>query len=280
MKPANTPSPVVGLIAAAGRATRLSPLPCSKELLPVGYMRHPQTGTPRPKPVSRYLIEQMLLAGATRLALVLRPGKWDIANHYGDGSALGLSTAYFQMGDPWGPPFTAAQALPWLDDATVLFGFPDILVDPPDALAQVHRHLHCGEADVVLGLCPMPRWGLADVVQCDADHRVTRMAPKESDPIRDPADRTWMLAAWRPRFTRFLREEIARLASEARRGDHGPAPEWPFGAIVANALHAGLRVEGCGESHWQMLDTGTPAGLVAAADFPGVWNGRTPPDRP
>lgn len=277
MMPADTPTSITGLIAAAGRATRLAPLPCSKELLPVGYMRHPQQDSPRPKAVSRYLVEQMQRAGATRLALVLRPGKWDIADHYGDGSTLGMSMAYFQMGDPWGPPFTAAQALPWLAGATVLFGFPDILVDPPDALAQVHRRLAGGEADLVLGLCPMPDCGLSDLVHCDVEGRITRLSPKESNPPRGPSDRTWMLAAWRPRFSRFLQDETARLAAEARRGDHGPAPEWPFGAIISAALDAGLSVEGCGGSHWQMLDTGTPEGLVAAPDFPGVWSGRGAP---
>lgn len=278
--PTNNAQPgLVGLIAAAGRATRLAPLPCSKELLPVGYLRHPQTGTPRPKPVSRYLIDQMRDAGASHLAMVLRSGKWDIAEHYGDGSSIGLSTAYFQMGDPWGPAFSAAQALPWIGEATVLFGFPDILVDPPDALARLHRRLVESDADLVLGLCPMPEVGRADRVQCDPNGRVTRLEPKEASPAQAETDRTWMLAAWRPRFTHFLQTEVARLALEARRGDHGPAPEWPFGTIIAAALDADLQVQGVGDAEWKMLDTGTPEGMVAATDFPGVWNGRSGGDR-
>lgn len=269
-----SPHRFVGLIPAAGRATRLAPLPCSKELLPIGLQRDPADGLVRPKPVSMFLIEQMRRAGADRLCIVLRSGKWDIADYFGDGSRLGLPIAYFLTGVPWGPAFTAAQALPFIAEDHVLFGFPDILLDPPDILAQAAERLLHTDADIVLGLCPMRGAGApSDVVGRDAAGRVLRLEPKEQAPIRHADDWTWTVAAWKPSFSTFLQQELARLARIARDGPQTPAPEWPFGVVIAAAIRAGMHVDSVGESHWRMLDTGTPAGLIAAPGFPGVWSG-------
>ena len=98
--PSDLNSPVVGVIAAAGRATRLAPLPCSKELLPIGVHREPAALRGRPKAVSQYLLERMRAAGARRVFFVVRGGKFDIADYYGDGSRLKLSIAYLMMNEP------------------------------------------------------------------------------------------------------------------------------------------------------------------------------------
>ena len=50
---------IVGLIPAAGRATRLAPLPCSKELVPIGFQTAADGADRRPKPVSQYLLDRM-----------------------------------------------------------------------------------------------------------------------------------------------------------------------------------------------------------------------------
>lgn len=264
----------VGLIAAAGRATRLAPLPCSKELVPVGFMLDSRDGRPRPKPVSLYLIEQMRGAGATQLCVVLRSGKWDIADYYGDGSRHALNIAYFVMGDPFGPPFSAGQALPFLADAVVLFGFPDLLLYPTDVVARVVARLEETDSDIVLALCPMQRAGaMVDVVNRDSSGRVTRLEPKESNPMRQENDWAWTVAAWRPSFSVFMQEELARLAKVARSMPQTPTPEWPFGSVISAALRNGLHVDSVGDESWRMLDVGTPAGLTAAASFPGVWQG-------
>jgi glucose-1-phosphate thymidylyltransferase len=54
----------------------------SRELLLVGFHLGPE-GDPRPKPVSQYLLAKMRHAGAGEIYIVLRSGKWDIANYYG-----------------------------------------------------------------------------------------------------------------------------------------------------------------------------------------------------
>ena len=269
--PPDRPSrPVVGLIPAAGRATRMAPLPCSKELFPVGVHLGPDALRGRPKVVSQYLLDKMVAGGATRVFVVIRPGKFDIAEYYGDGARLGLSIAYLMMGEPWGPPFSVAQAVPFIGDATVLFGFPDILVHPDDAFVRVRTRLESGGADLVLGLFRARRDVPMDVVETEASGRVLRLVTKEQAPARGDADLGYLLAAWGPAFTRFLGAETARLAAEARAGRHGPSPEWPMGAVIDAAIAAGLHVDSLMIDDARFLDIGTPAGLAAAADFPGV----------
>ena len=262
--------PVVGVIPAAGRASRLAPLPCSKELLPIGVQVGPPSARGRPKVASQYLLEQMREAGARRVFFVVREDKLDIPRYWGDGARLGLSIGYLMMGDPYGPPFSVAQAAPFVGEATVAFGFPDILVWPGDALARTVDALHAGGADLALGLLRVPAQVPVDVVGLDDAGRVIRLATKEERPARGAADLGYLLAAWAPSFTRFLVAEVGRLGGIARAGGAGPAPEWPMGAVIARAIEAGLHVDGVVLDGARFVDVGTPDGLAAAASFPGV----------
>ena len=266
--------PVIGVIAAAGRATRLAPLPCSKELMPIGVHREPAELRGRPKAVSQYLLEKMRAAGARRIFFVVRSGKFDIAGYYGDGSRLGLSIAYLMMNEPWGPPFSAAQAAPFVDGATVLFGFPDILIQPEDCFVRACDRLRETGADIVLGLFRGALTDALDLVRTDEQGRVVELVTKEERPPRGDGDTGYMLAAWGPGFTRFLVDETRRLSALAHSGAHGPAPDWPMGAVIAAAIHAGLHVDSVFLPDARFLDIGTPEGLAAAGEFPGVWLGR------
>ena len=266
--------PIVGVIPAAGRGTRLAPLPCSKELLPVGVHDGPAALRGRPKVVSHYLLEQMRDAGATRVFFVVRPGKFDIAEYHGDGSALGLHLAYLVMGEPWGPPFSIAQAVPFVGEATVLAGFPDILVQPRDAFARAVRRLDASGADIVLGVYPLARHDPVDLVERRPDGRITRLVPKEDRPERSDHDLGYLFAAWTPAFTRFLASATSALAAQARSGVHGAGPEWPLGSIVAAALAAGMTVDSVRVDDGAFLDIGSPDGWAAAPAFVARWQAR------
>jgi glucose-1-phosphate thymidylyltransferase len=119
-----------GIIPAAGMGSRIQPLAFSKELLPVGSRR--DGDVERPRAVSEYLIERMIIAGATRICIVISPGKSDILEYYGAGvgpaaltyvvqpSATGLCDAIF-------------RALPLIrPDDLVLVGLPDTIWFPID----------------------------------------------------------------------------------------------------------------------------------------------------
>src|ERR671916_509795 len=76
-----------GIVPAAGAGTRIQPLAFSKELLPVGSRQ--DGDAERPRAVSEYLVERMILAGADRICFVIAPGKSDFLEYYG---ARGLPT--------------------------------------------------------------------------------------------------------------------------------------------------------------------------------------------
>ena len=96
---------IIGLVPAAGQSSRISPLPLSKELFPIGFQDLEDKGL-RPKVVCQYLLEAMGRAGVKESFLVLRPGKWDIPAYFGDGSLLDMRLAYLTVHVPFGVPFT------------------------------------------------------------------------------------------------------------------------------------------------------------------------------
>lgn len=272
---------LVGLIPAAGRGTRLAPLPFSKELVPVGFQHASEGADRKPKPVSQYLLERMRLAGAQQVFFITRPGKGDIADYYGDGSRLGMDFAYLQARLPWGPPFSLSQAVPFIGDADVVFGFPDILIDPVDSFTPLLARQAETGADVVLGLFDATAREPGDVITLDeASGRVLGLETKEERPNRPDHYTCWMFAVWNGRFSAFLREECERLAEVARAriaaDPAGKAPEWPVGAVISAAIRAGLHVNSVYFPQGRFLDIGEPAGITAAAAFPGVWDGLTP----
>src|SRR6476646_7626873 len=72
---------MLGIVPAAGAATRLQPLAFSKEMLPVGSTVD-EDGIERPKAVSEFLVERMISAGADRICFVLSPEKTDIIPYF------------------------------------------------------------------------------------------------------------------------------------------------------------------------------------------------------
>jgi UTP-glucose-1-phosphate uridylyltransferase len=82
---------IVGVIPAAGTATRIAPLPCSKELYRIGFRSAEDGRGVRPKPIGQYLLEHLRRGGAKRTYIVIRKGKWDIPEYFGDGGALDLA---------------------------------------------------------------------------------------------------------------------------------------------------------------------------------------------
>lgn len=252
---------LVGLIPAAGRATRLGELPCSKEILPVG----PPGPNGRPRAVCEPLLEALHTAGATRALWVLREGKWDIPATLGDGTRWGLDLAYLTLAASGSVPETLDRARAWVRGATVLLGYPDILFAPPDALARLAAHRRTTGADVVLGLVPTDRPTKADMVDLDPDGliRAIQIKPPATD-LRY----TWIFAAWAPTFTEFLHRTLPALRPPGRE-------PYMSDAILA-AMAEGLRVEALPFPEGYHLDVGTPDDLTRAqaGHRPGTdeWN--------
>src|SRR5579884_4255947 len=125
-----------GIIPAAGQGTRIQPLAFSKELLPVG-SRIDDDGVERPRAVSEYLVERMILGGASKICFVVSPGKTDILSYYGGGD-YPAHLAFVVQPRPAGLCNAIFRAVPLIrPDESVLIGLPDTIWFPATALREL-----------------------------------------------------------------------------------------------------------------------------------------------
>ena len=160
-----------GIIPAAGAGSRIQPLAFSKELLPVGSRL--EGGVERPRAVSEYLVERMIVGGATKICFVISPGKSDIMEYYG-GRLDGAHVCYTVQPRPSGLCDAIFRALPLIPPGeSVLVGLPDTIWFPEDGF------LALGE-DCLSFLCfPVERPEFFDAVVADADGQVREIQVKQ-----------------------------------------------------------------------------------------------------
>jgi NDP-sugar pyrophosphorylase family protein len=158
----------IGVIPAAGLATRLQPLPSSKEVLRV-----------RGKPVMDYVVERMRAAGCSDIRVVTRPEKRDVARR---ACELGARVIVAR-------PETVSQSLARglaadAPNTRVLFGFPDTIWEPVDGFTHLLERLDEGY-DVVLGLFRATDAARSDVVTLGDGGRILGIAVKPRQPASD-----------------------------------------------------------------------------------------------
>lgn len=172
---------IVGVIPAAGYGTRLQPLECSKEVLPIGG-----------RPIMDYIADRMRVGGCTRLRVVTRPEKEDVIAHVEE---LGAEVV---LGYPASVSESFLAGMKDLaEDDIVLIGFPDTLWEPEDGYRPLVRAVQEG-CDVALGLFRIKASDLrrSDVVVFDEDGTIIRIDVKPPDP---PSEWIWGCAAARVR---------------------------------------------------------------------------------
>ena len=253
--------PVVGIIPAGGHAKRISPLPCSKELYPIGFHNAEECHGVRPKVVCQYLIERMARAGVTTTYVVLREGKWDIPAFFGDGAMVSMNLAYLVTRHTEGPAYTVNQAYPFVKDSLVAFGFPDILFEPEDGFEQILKHQAKTDADIVLGLFRVDRSRSDDRVIFDDAGHVKLLIP---GPTVADVGFTWNIAIWTPTFTNFLHTYLHESQDMSRQQTTTTKREVTMGVVLKAALDQGLRLEVVRFAEDWYLDIGTPDNLVKA----------------
>jgi glucose-1-phosphate thymidylyltransferase len=257
----------LGVLPAAGRATRIAPLPCSKELLPVG-LRAEQGLGGSPKVVCHYLLEKMHLAGIRYAYIILRRGKWDIPAYLTDGTLVGLHLAYLVTPPTPGVPYTVDQAYPFTKDALVVFGFPDILFQPPDVYSRLLAQHASTKGDVVLALFPAHDPAEMDMVDTDFRGRAQSILLK---PPTTHLRFAWICAVWTPVFTHFLREHLLhdreQLISAGATCNGSEPGELSLGAVFQAAIEHGLAVDTVAFPDGSYVDIGTPQGLRKALHY-------------
>lgn len=155
----------VGIVPAAGRAERLQPLACSKEVYPIGG-----------RPVMDYVVERLRAADCRELRVVTRPDKEDVMEHARELGAVAV------LGTPPTLSASIALGLRGLDRSDIaLVGLPDTLWEPMDGFLRLLEKLDDG-ADVVLGIFESDAPERSDVVVLDEQGLVREVHVKEADP--------------------------------------------------------------------------------------------------
>lgn len=227
------------LIAAGGLANRLGALPCSKEIFPiVGQFTNSRT-----RVVCENLIEYYKAAGITNVHFIIRKGKWDIPQFFGDGSTIGVNISYQIMNLPFGTPFTLDQAFPFIKNKNIAMGFPDIIMEPVNAFKIIKRKLLDSNADVVLGIFPIENYWKWDMIDFDGE-RIKEIVIKGK---RSDLKYGWSIAVWRPSLTEFMHEYLRDLIKSNEKGTrtlaNGTERELYVGDIFIEAMKNGMTIQ-------------------------------------
>lgn len=193
-----------GIIPAAGAGSRIQPLAFSKELLPVGSRMDGEIE--RPKAVSEYLVERMVLGGVTKICFVISAGKSDIMEYYG-GSIAGVPICYAVQPRACGLCDAIFQALPLVHpDEEAAVGLPDTIWFPADALSA----LPAGSFSFLV--FPVDNPGLFDAVVTDGNDSVLEIQ------VKDPrAKSSWIWGAFK--FPGAVLHNLHRLWLSRGRAD-------------------------------------------------------------
>ncbi|MEZ5082518.1 MAG: sugar phosphate nucleotidyltransferase [Bacteroidales bacterium] len=249
------------IIPGAGKGSRLSHLPYSKELLPVGYSIS-KNNEKHPKTISAYLLDHFQRSGIREVHFIIRKGKTDIAEYFESGNNWGVNISYHLTEVDFGVPFTIDQAYYFFHNKNILFGFPDILFYPQNAFIQMKEYLNeHPDIDIVLGLFPVSEQQKWDTVLLKEKNRIERIRVKEGH--NKNVKYAWIIAAWRPSFSDFLHDTIAGFKSNPEKIMN----ELFMGHVIQMAIDKGLKVNGLPFENGGCLDIGTPEGYIKAENF-------------
>jgi glucose-1-phosphate thymidylyltransferase len=261
----NTLYDLVGVIPAAGTGSRLGLLPCSKELMPVGFHEKEPSGRSQPKVVSHYLLEKMHQVDVSKVYMIIREGKWDIPAYFGDGRMLDLNIAYLMMNLPFGVPFTIDQAYPFIRNSIVLFGFPDILFEPGESFSGLLEKQEKTQADVVLGLFPCSQPYTADMVDFDNEGIIRNIEVK---PTSTDLRYAWIIAVWTSKFTQFMHDFLRSTTEKLNFEDEDHGKELFLGDVFQAAKYSGLLLQTVIFRNGRYFDFGTSDDLKRAIKRP------------
>ena len=160
------PSPMRAVILAGGEGTRLRPLTLSttKPVVPVV-----------DRPFLRHQLDLLTRVGVDEVVLSVAYRPERIEAVFGDGSRFGVRIRYAVEDTPLGTGGAVRNALPLLDDRTIVLN-GDVLTDV-DLAAVVARHEAAGASASIL-LTPVENPAAYGLVETDPGGRVLRFREK------------------------------------------------------------------------------------------------------
>jgi len=236
---------LIGLIPAAGKGLRLR-LPYPKELYPI-------IRDNRYKPVSQFVVENLIASGVNHIVFVINETKHQLIGFFGDGHRFGCNFSYVvqenredesQSTSP-GLGHALNSAYHLIKGKTVCFGMADTLMVPGDVFRQVLIQSKMDD-EVILAVFTSDHPEKGAKVCMEKDGRVTKIVdkPKEIDHRH-----TWGCIIWRPAFTEFLNEQISSGVSD-------------FADVMNHAIQKGMRFRGVYLSEGIYSDLGTYEEIV------------------
>lgn len=231
-----------GIIPAAGAGTRIQPLAFSKELLPVG--------VERPRAISEYLVDRMIIGGADKICFVIAPDKSDIVEYYGARKIDNCTFAFVTQPQPAGLCDAIFRAAPLIaPDEVVCIGLPDTIWFPEDGLCALPH------SELSFLLFPVEQPQFFDAVVTAEEGTVVEIQVKQND-----ARSNWIWGAFKMPGAVLHELHELWLAREKR--------DEYFGTLVNAYLAGGGRAVGirAGESY---VDVGTLPGYREAVRLLG-----------
>jgi glucose-1-phosphate thymidylyltransferase len=232
---------LIGLIPAAGKGVRLG-LPYPKELYPVIRNNHY-------KPVSQFVLENILTAGVQHIVFVVNETKHQLIGYFGNGQRFGCHISYVVQEMASNAEQSTSPGLAHaLDSAyhltkgkTVCFGMADTIMQPFDAFHRA-REFALPDDDVVLVLFPTERPEKFGMVHLAGEDRVIEIVDK---PRKTNLTKMWGCMIWRAKFTEYLHDAVHRQQIS------------DFAHIMNNAIRNGLRFRGAYMAGGTYIDLGT-----------------------
>lgn len=253
----------VGVVPAAGIASRLSPSRYLKELLPVAYLVDDQTSTARPVPVISLSLRALSQAGVEKCVVTISERKPELMRYLGDGSDFQLRLAYVQQSTPSGLAMAVSLATGWIRDSYCCMLLPDTIVHPCKAMSNLRQVMDREDLDLVLGVFATELPEQLGPVRFDVEGRVWEVLDK---PASTDLHNTWAMAVWSPAFTALLHQTVAEAAGANR----------ALGEIFNMAVQQGMNVKAVWFPHGSFVDIGTVKGLSQMVELSKTWDFAVP----
>ncbi len=231
----------IGLVPAAGKGVRLG-LPYPKELYPV-------IRSNRYKPISQFVLDNLIAAGLDHIVFVINETKHQLIGYLGDGGRFGCRISYVvqeqaeSVGHSTSPGLAHAldSAYHLVKGKTVFFGMADTIMQPENVFVRALQKA-APDDDVILGLFSTEHPQKFGMVRLEPDSRVTEIVDKPS-----VTDLSLMLDCiiWRPSLTDYIHTRVQQQGIS------------DFARIMNGALASGLRFRGVHITDGLYIDLGT-----------------------
>lgn len=239
---------ILGVIPAAGRASRLPNLSCSKEIISI---KPPTENGEHAKamPIITYLLERMKYTEVSRVFIVVNPEKWDIVQLLQSGKEYGLQISYLVQEERHGMPAAIDLAFNWVEDETVIFGMPDTIFYPENAYQILLENHNLFGPDLTLGLFPTQKPQKFGMVSFSPGFQYLYSVDK---PATSDLEYMWGIACWSKTFYKFLHNYLNECPMEK---------EIVLGDVFQAAHQAGLNIRVFPFIDGKYVDIGTPDDL-------------------